>query len=178
VLGLVASVIGGIVATGGSFSANLGLGALCAIGSCILFSWGSYATVRDLPGMSVIGRTTITLVGGLVCVGTAFVAGLALGLSSGPPMIFEVQTLSLLAVYGLGGLALSQFLWIGAVERLGVAIASFHINVAPFYVMLILLTLGGSWSWPQAVGAAIVGSGVILAQRKVGGGDDGKERTL
>jgi hypothetical protein len=45
-------------------------------------------------------------------------------------------------------------------------------------VMLILLTLGGNWSWPQAVGAAIVGSGVILAQRKVGGGDDGKERTL
>lgn len=178
VLGLAASVIGGIVATGGAISANLGLGALCAVASCILFSWGSYATVRELPGMSVIGRATITTIGGLVCVGTAFIAGLAMGLSSGPAQIADVRTLSLLAVYGLGGLALSQFLWIAAVERLGVAIAAFHINVAPFYVMLILLALGGNWSWPQAIGAVIVASGVILAQRKVGGGDDGKERPL
>jgi drug/metabolite transporter (DMT)-like permease len=166
-LGLIASVIGGLVATGGTVTANLGLGALCAVGSCVLFAWGSYATVRDLPGMSVIGRTTITIVGGFLFVGTAFALGGLLGLSKGPAVIFDLSTLSLLAVYGLGGLALSQFLWIASVERLGVAIAAFHINVAPFYVMLILLILGGSWSWPQAIGAAIVGSGVILAQRKV-----------
>jgi drug/metabolite transporter (DMT)-like permease len=166
-LGLIASVIGGLVATGGTVTANLGLGALCAVGSCILFAWGSYATVRDLPGMSVIGRTTITIVGGFLFVGTAFALGGLFGLSKGPAVIFDPATLSLLAVYGLGGLALSQFLWIASVERLGVAIAAFHINVAPFYVMLILLILGGSWSWPQAIGAAIVGSGVILAQRKV-----------
>jgi drug/metabolite transporter (DMT)-like permease len=166
-LGLIASVIGGLVATGGTVTANLGLGALCAVGSCILFAWGSYATVRDLPGMSVIGRTTITIVGGFLFVGTAFALGGLFGLSKGPTVIFDPATLSLLAVYGLGGLALSQFLWIASVERLGVAIAAFHINVAPFYVMLIMLILGGSWSWPQAIGAAIVGSGVILAQRKV-----------
>lgn len=27
-----------------------------------------------------------------------------------------------------------------------------HINVAPFYVMLILVALGQTWSWPQAIG--------------------------
>jgi drug/metabolite transporter (DMT)-like permease len=165
VLGLIASVIGGIVATGSAAPGNLGLGALCAVGSCILFSWASYATVRELPDMSVIGRTTVTIVGGLVLVGGAFGIGLATGLSVGPATLLDSATILPLAIYGLGGLALSQFLWIASVQRLGVAIAAFHINAAPFYVMLIMLALGGGWSWPQALGAAIVGSGVILAQR-------------
>ncbi|WP_291837882.1 hypothetical protein [Limimaricola sp.] len=45
------------------------------------------------------------------------------------------------------------------------AVAAFHINIAPFYVMMILLALGGVWNWPQAIGAAIVALGVVLAQR-------------
>jgi drug/metabolite transporter (DMT)-like permease len=61
--------------------------------------------------------------------------------------------------------ALSQLLWVASAGRLGVAVAAFHVNVAPFYTMLILLALGGVWSWPQAIGAAIVAFGVVLAQR-------------
>jgi drug/metabolite transporter (DMT)-like permease len=165
IIGMVASIVGGVIATGGAAPGNLGLGALAAVASCILFSWGSYATVRDLPGLSVLGRTTITTAGGLIFVGTAFLIASLLGLASSPERIFDPVTLSLLAVYGIGSLALSQFLWIASVERLGVAIAAFHINAAPFYVMIILLILGGAWSWPQAIGAAVVGLGVILAQR-------------
>ena len=62
-------------------------------------------------------------------------------------------------------MGLSQLLWIASVGRLGIGLASFHINVAPFYVMVIMLVLGAAWSWPQAIGAAIVGAGVVLAQR-------------
>jgi drug/metabolite transporter (DMT)-like permease len=62
-------------------------------------------------------------------------------------------------------MAVSQMLFVRAVERIGVALASFHLNMAPFYVMLILLALGGGWSWIQALGAAIVLGGVVLAQR-------------
>ncbi|MCX7302497.1 MAG: DMT family transporter [Rhodobacterales bacterium] len=165
VLGMIASVIGGIIATGGAAPGNLGLGALAAVGSCILFAWGSYATVRDLPDLSLMGRTSVTIAGGLVFVGGAFIIARTMGIATGPAQVFDPVTLALLAVYGIGGLALSQFLWIASVERLGVAVAAFHINAAPFYVMLILLILGGAWSWPQAIGAAIVGMGVILAQR-------------
>ena len=62
-------------------------------------------------------------------------------------------------------MALSQFLWIISVGRLGVAVASFHVNLAPFYVMVILVAMGGDWGWAQAIGAAVVAMGVVIAQR-------------
>ena len=42
--------------------------------------------------------------------------------------------------------------------------ASLHINATPFYVMLILFLFGAPWVWPQAIAAAIVGLGVVIAQ--------------
>ena len=71
-----------------------------------------------------------------------------------------------LSIYALGGMALSQVLFIASVGRIGIAMASMHINTASFYVMLIMLMLGASWNWMQALGAAIVGVGVIVAQRR------------
>jgi hypothetical protein len=61
-------------------------------------------------------------------------------------------------------MALSQILFIASVERLGIALTSFHINIAPFYVMIILIALGGGWNWHAALGALIVGLGVFIAQ--------------
>ena len=170
ILGLIASVAGGIVATGGGAStvdspANLWLGVFCAVASCTLFAWGSYVTVRDFVGLSAIGRTTVTLAGGLLFTALCFVVSRAVGVSVGPESVFDTRTLGLLAIYGIGGMAISQYFWIASVERLGIGLAAFHINVAPFYVMLILVGLGGVWSWPQAIGAAIVALGVVVAQR-------------
>ena len=114
---------------------------------------------------SPIGRTTITLCGGLVFTVGTFILARALGLAEGPEQIFDARNLGLLAIYGIGGMAISQFLWIASVDRLGIALASFHTNVAPFYVRLILVAIGGAWSGPQAIGAAIVALGVGVAQR-------------
>jgi drug/metabolite transporter (DMT)-like permease len=164
-VGLAASLIGGVVATGSAPPGQIGLGALAAVTSCFLFSWGSHMAVRDFPDLSVTGRTTITLAGGLVATGAAFLVAYFLGIVPVPPDILNDRNLGLLAIYAVGGMALSQFLWIAAVGQLGVAVAAFHINIAPLYVMLILLALGGVWSWPQVIGAAIVALGVVLAQR-------------
>ncbi len=169
-VGLLASVIGGIVATGGSAPMggsllNLCLGVLCAVASCSLFAWGSYITVRDFAGLSSVGRTTLTLTGGLVFTALCFGIARAAGIAQGPVSVFDTRSLALLAIYGIGGMAISQFFWIASVERLGIGLAAFHINVAPFYVMLILVALGGVWSWPQAIGAGIVALGVVVAQR-------------
>jgi drug/metabolite transporter (DMT)-like permease len=167
-VGLVAALVGGVVATGvfngQAIPGNLGLGALLALASAFLFSWASYWTVRDFPDQTALGRTVITLTGGLVFVSLAFVIMVGTGFVPVPP-IPTAQDWAMIAIYGLGALAISQVLWIASVERLGVAVASFHINVAPFYVMLILLAAGGAWSWPQAIGAAIVALGVVFAQR-------------
>jgi drug/metabolite transporter (DMT)-like permease len=38
-------------------------------------------------------------------------------------------------------------------------------NAVPFYVMLIVVMLfGDPWGWDQAIGAALVVTGVLLAQ--------------
>ena len=184
VVGLAASVIGGIVATQGSNAvggtpAHLGAGVICAVASCTLFSWGSYVAVRDFTGLSALGRTTLPLAGGLCFTAACFVIARALGLAAGPARLFDAQTIGLLAVYGIGGMAISQFFWIASVQRLGIGLAAFHVNVAPFYVMLILIGLGGVWSWPQAIGAAIVALGVVVAQRQVNSdaGISGKKLT-
>ena len=163
-LGLVATVAGGVVATGGGGIA-LGLGALAAVAACFLFSWGSFLTVRDFPTLSPLGRSTLTLAGGLLAMGALILAADMAGFDVRPSAAMDRHQAGLLAIYALAGMALSQVMWIASVGRLGVAVASFHINVAPFYVMLYLLALGGGWDWQAALGAAIVAAGVVLAQR-------------
>lgn len=164
--GLAASVMGGYVATGGNgLSADLGIGALCAVGSCFLFAWGSFAAVRDFPELSPTGRSTITLAGGCVMTGLLLLGSQAVGLDLMPARGIDETQIWLLVFYAVASMALSQVMFIASVGRLGIAVASFHINTAPFYVMVILLALGAAWSWPQAIGAAIVGMGVLLSQR-------------
>lgn len=169
--GLVASVIGGVVATGDTAVPHLGLGALCALASVAIFSWGSFLTVRDLASLSQIGRGAVTILGGFLGVAAMLTLMTQLGFASLPDPVFTPTSVGLLVIYGCGGMAISQVLWLWSVDKLGVAVAAFHINVAPFYVMLIMMALGGGWSWPQAIGGAIVVLGVLLAQA------DGKART-
>ncbi len=167
ILGLVFSLVGGVIASGaGGLSADLGLGALAAVTSCFLFSWGSFATVRDFPDLSALGRSTVTLAGGGAMTLALLTGAAILGQDVAPATAIDASQIGLLAIYAIAGMALSQVLFIATVGRLGIAVASFHINIAPFYVMLILLGLGSDWSWPQAIGATIVGVGVILSQRR------------
>ncbi|MBI1417631.1 MAG: EamA family transporter [Limimaricola sp.] len=110
IVGLLASLVGGVVATGGGGSPHFGAGAALAVVSSVLFAWGSYLTVRDFPDLSVIGRTTITLSGGLLATGTTYLAAYALGIVPAPAHPFDPTGLGLLVIYGVGGMALSQFL--------------------------------------------------------------------
>lgn len=164
-IGLGASVVGGIVAIGGGTVGSLGLGALAAIFSCFLFVYGSLYTVRDYSHLSEVGRSTVTLVGGLVFTAGALLISHMMGLDVLPTRVIDAEQIGLLAIYAIAGMALSQVMWIASVGRLGVAVASFHINVAPFYVMLIMFALGDGWSWPKALGAGIVIAGVVVAQK-------------
>jgi drug/metabolite transporter (DMT)-like permease len=93
------------------------------------------------------------------------VIGDTIGYAIWPVHLINETELGLLAVYAVVGMALSQALWLAAVGKLGVALAAFHINIAPFYVMLIMLALGGGWDWRAVIGAAVVAFGVLIAQR-------------
>lgn len=163
-LGLVASIIGGLIATSAVAPAQLGLGAVCAVVSTVMFCWASMATARDFPELSQFGRSTITMVGGLTTAAVLVsVAGL-LGLEVMPTRTVDSAQMEMLVFYALFSLGLSQFFFIASVGKLGVALASFHINIAPFYVMVIMMALGEDWNWTRALGAAIVALAVVLAQ--------------
>lgn len=164
-IGLLATVTGGVVAAGGSPSVDIGLGVLAAVVASFTFAWGSHYTVRDFPEMSNIGRMTLTFTGAFVATLIAGAGTLLAGINIIPEVIWTTQNAAMLATYALFGIIISQFFWLKGVGRIGVALASFHINTAPFYVMIFMLALGAGWSWPQAIGAAIVAAGVLVAQR-------------
>lgn len=163
-LGVLISIIGGLIATSALAPAQLGLGAACAIASTGLFCWASMATARDFPELSQIGRTTITFIGGVMIAGFFVLAASLMGMDVMPTAPVDVQQFGMLVLFALVSMGLSQILFIASVGRLGVALASFHINVAPFYVMVIMVMMGDEWNWTRALGAAIVALAVVLAQ--------------
>jgi drug/metabolite transporter (DMT)-like permease len=128
------------------------------------FTWGSRATVKHFPDLTPIGRTTITLTGAAFVSAIMALGVVALGGSAANFNALGLPELMAFALYSIGSLALAQVLWIMAVGKLGIGVASFHMNATPFYVMLFLVALGGSWSNTQALGAVIVAAGVMIAQ--------------
>lgn len=165
VLGLLLSVIGGVLAAG-RFDGGLGfgIGALFCLVSVVTFTLASRWTVTALPGLTPLGSTTVTVCGAAVAAIVFALGGAVLGQPVGDLARFGWTEFAAMLIYGVGGLAVSQLLWIIAVGRLGIAMSALHINLTPFYVMLFMLALGGSWNWLQAAGAALVCIGVLIAQ--------------
>ena len=165
-LGLVFAVAGGIMALGTAATGiSFGLGAvLCGL-SAVFYTLGSRWTITGLPGMTHLGRTTITMVGGGVSAGLVWAVAQPLGLTPAPAFgAMGGADWGTLLVICVGSVAISQLLWVTAVGSLGVGIAGLHINATPFYVMLFAMALGGTWNWWQAGGAALVAVGVVVAQ--------------
>lgn len=170
ILGTILVLAGGFMATGADLrQGTYGSGVLFGLLASVLFAWGSRKTVKGLPEMSTFGQCTITLIGAMLfCIAT-FAVFLFFGWSGTASAPLGLWGWSMLLTYAWGAMAISQVFWIFGVTRLGIGIASFHLNAAPFYVMLILLAMGGAWDWHRALGAAVLGAGVILAQRRRGG---------
>ncbi len=165
VFGLLVSVFGGVVAIGSNLSLDIGWGILLAITSGFCFTWASNAAVRELPDLSPTGRSTITFIGAALITFLVFFASWSMGWVAFP-VVSDPNQIGLLAIYAVAAMALSQILFIASVGKLGIALTSFHLNIAPFYLMIILVVLGGVWNWQAAVGASIVGVGVLLSQRR------------
>ena len=164
--GIVLAMVGGLLATGVRLSnGKFSLGALFCLLAIFLFAWATRKTTRDFQTLSSLGQTTITLVGAMVI--TLFVHGSFLVLGFGETEIGNMDSkhIMLLLIFSLPAIAISQLLWIWAAGRLGILMASLHMNVVPFYVMLILVMfLGDPWGWDQAIGVVLVAIGVLLAQ--------------
>ena len=165
VVGVLLSLGGGAMAMStGTGGVGLGLGALLCFLAVLLFTLGSRATVTAFALLTPLGRTTVTLTGAALT--TCAAAGLNALLGGAAPQwaLLGFKEFAALALFSIGGLAISQMLWIMSVGSLGIALSSLHINATPFYVMGTLFALGGAWNWTQAWAAAVVALGVLVAQ--------------
>ena len=167
IIAIILAFIGGIFAGGVNFNDATfgGVGALFCLIAIVLFAWVTHATTNDLKSLSPIGQTTITLIGSLIVVTAAYVACLTVGIRGAHMGLTGANELTLLVIMAVASIALAQLLWIWGAGGLGILFASLHMNIAPFYVMAIVVVfMGEQWNWSQAFGAALVGIAVLIAQ--------------
>lgn len=129
----------------------------------ICFIWYSRGCLTRLADLSDIGKAALTAGCSAAVVLAATVIGLAAGLV---PAAFNLSASSLVLVIWMAMVAngVSIVLWLKGAQLLRVTIASMHQNLVPLYVVLMVLPLGGTVTWQQIVGGALVISGAVLAQ--------------
>ena len=166
-IGAIALVLlGGYIATGVKLTdGSFGLGGLLCLIAVVNFAWGTRATTRDLPELSLVGKTSVTFIGAMALVFVAHAVVAATGILGAQVGLLGTKQIVLLLFFALISMVYAQFLWIKGADQLGVFLASFHMNAVPFYVMVVVvLFLGEKWNWNQAGGAVLVGIGVMLSQ--------------
>ena len=165
-VGIFVAFAGGVICIGDNLTIQFGLGALLVLFSGGLFVLGSHLAVHAMPDVSPIGRATLPFVGGFFVMTLVLLVAHPLGLTRMPERMLSADEFTMLIIYAVGAMALSQMFFIASVGKIGVTMTSFHINTAPLYVMLIMVALGAAWSWPQAIGGAIVVCGAIYVQSR------------
>ena len=168
IVAIVLAFIGGIFAGGVNLNdVTFGIGALFCVIAIVLFAWVTHATTNDLKLLSPIGQTAITLIGCLTVVLVAYIVSVIIGVKEYHIGLTGVTEITLLIVMAVASIALAQLLWIWGAGGLGILLASLHMNIAPFYVMaIVVIFMGDQWNWSQALGACLVGIAVLIAQSK------------
>lgn len=165
ILGTILALAGSLVAMGSNLGGpSFGLGALLCFGSVFSFTLGSRLTVTAFPTLTPLGRTTITICGAAIATVIAAATQISLGSEIPDFSALGLKGFAALTFFAVIGLAIHQLLWITSVSSLGIGVSAMHVNATPFYVMAIFFALGSPWIWTQAIGAAIVGLGVLIAQ--------------
>ncbi len=164
-IGLIVSIIGGIVMTFGFEDNSYYIwGLLCSLPGVFLFAWGSREITKTLPNYSKIAQGSISILGAAIFVCVPYIM---IKFDSGYISILKAMTLEqiyCIIIFAAFGISISQVLWIVGVSKLGIAMASIHMNSAPFYVMVFVFFLGGSWIWVQFFALILVVIGVFLTQ--------------
>ena len=163
-IALCCALIGGVMVSLSNLSTPAGFegGELLMILAVISWTWFSRSSVKYLAVIPAYPRTALTLFsGGLVLLPImALVHWLGIF-----ELHFDWNSAEITwPVALILGVALSTSFWMLSADRIGVTVAAIHVNVVPFYVVLLMLLFGGSLLMTQIAGAVLVSCGVILAQ--------------
>ena len=164
--GIFLAVMGGYFAAGAGFDdSTVGTGmALCVV-AIVLFAWATRATTRELETLTRPGQAAVTLSGGALILILLCLVALPFFPSETKVGTIDAERFWPFIIFILPSSGIAQLMWIYGAGRLGVMLASFHMNAVPFYVMVILLALSmGEWEWIRAAGVAVVILGVLISQ--------------
>ena len=165
-VGIFLAVMGGYFAAGAGFDeSTVGTGmALCVV-AIVLFAWATRATTRELETLTRPGQAAVTLSGGALILMLLCLVALPFFPSETKVGTIDAERFWPFIIFILPSSGIAQLMWIYGAGRLGVMLASFHMNAVPFYVMVILLALSmGEWEWIRAAGVAVVILGVLISQ--------------
>lgn len=165
-IGIALAVLGGSIASAapmqGGFTGFQG-GELLILLSQVCWAWFSRRSLVALADLDPIQRAAYPMAAGALVV-AALTAAMALTGMIQPTFRADAYDLGLLLWIATAGIGLSVVLWLMAARTLGVTVAAMHVNLGPFYVMLIALAAGGTVVGAQVLGALLVAAGAIVAQ--------------
>ena len=159
------SLIGGIMISvsnlenGSSFEG----GEILMLISIILWTWSMRQAVSLLLPIPTLPRVTLTMLSGAVVLVPIMALVHWLGITE--LVIFwsttDIILVSWLSIFSIG---LATVVWYLSAESLGPTVAAIHLNIVPFYVLIITVFMGGEILITQILGAVLVGVGVVTAQ--------------
>lgn len=163
--GIALAIAGGVVATSGGTGSGNGPrgGELLVLGSMVAWVWYSRAALTRLAGHGDLALSGLTFAAGALVLAAVLAVFLPLGLAR-HSLILDTANLLAAGWMSVVAIGLSVPLWFASARLLGITVSAIHTNLAPFYVMLIALAVGGRISGRQVLGAALVAAGALLAQ--------------
>ena len=167
VAGIFLAILGGCLAVSADAGTPAGPqgGEWLVLASMTLWIWYSRAAMARLRAHSDLAISGLTFAAGVVIVAVVLAVALPLGLAA-PRLDLGPASLAAMLWLGTMAIGLSVLLWFSCARILGLTVAAIHTNLAPFYVMLMALAVGGSVTGRQAAGAVLVATGALLAQLK------------
>jgi drug/metabolite transporter (DMT)-like permease len=131
--------------------------------SNVTWTWMSMAAQRWLRGFSQLQITAFTVGAGAVglLLLLPFIAATRL-------VEFQIdlgaEALALVLFAGAMPIALGNFCWHFGVSRVGIVVASMYNNLLPAGALAVTVVLGGTFTWQQLAGSAVILAGVFTAQ--------------
>ena len=160
---MLCAVIGGF----GLNEYNVNIGFFWCLSAVCLYAWATRETNRRLSQFSSLGQTVITLIGAATFVSIILSFAAFIFPEQRQYGSFDSETLIVMFAFSVMSVSISQPCWIAGARGLGIAIASFHLNAVPFYVMGVLVFMGDDIFDPfKLLGVALIALGVFLAQKQ------------
>ena len=115
----------------------------------------------------MLGQTVITLIGDAMSVGIILGFAAFIFPTQRQYGSFDIEALVIIFAFSILSVSISQPCWIAGARGLGIALASFHLNAVPFYVMAVLVFLGEDmFDLFKLLGVVLIAVGVFLAQSR------------